>query len=153
MTSGSFEEYYAGEKVVTAGLALLVFAFGLFIVVAFVFDYRMRKNPTENANSLDWKRDLRALYIASALILLRSVFRLIEYSQGNSGWLISHEWTLFVFDSIPMFAVLVLFNIIHPSHVKALLEGGKYSVKGGLQYRDIEGNGTRMGKPTELALV
>ncbi|MCJ1442885.1 MAG: hypothetical protein MMC23_003382 [Stictis urceolatum] len=138
MTAGTLEDYHMGEKIVIAGLALLVAAFGLFVVLAVVYDMRMKRAPTveSKATKLDWRRDLRALYVASALIFARSVVRLVEFSQGNDGWLLRHEWTLFVFDSIPMWAVMVLFNVVHMSHAQALLNGGRYSELMGLRIRE-----------------
>lgn len=139
MTAGSLAKFYAGEKVVIAGLAVLVASFGFFVLVAVTFDIRMRKAPTMRSCSsqLNWRRDLQALYIGSALILVRSMFRLVEYSQGNSGWLIRHEWTFYVFDSALMLVVLILFNVLHPSHVNALLYGGRYSERTGLRFIEI----------------
>lgn len=136
MTAGSLAKFYAGQKIVIAGLAVLVASFGFFVLVALTFDVRMRKAPTMRSCSsrLNWRRDLQALYIASGLILARSIFRLVEYSQGNAGWLIRNEWTFYVFDSMLMFAVLILFNVLHPSHVNALLHGGKYSERMGLTF-------------------
>ena len=140
MPAGTLADFYIGEKIVIAGLAVLVTSIGLFILVALIFDFRMRKEPTECSISsgLNWKMDLGALYLGSALIFVRSIFRLVEYSQGNSGWLLTHEWTLYVFDSVPMLTVMVLFNLVHPSHVQALLQGGKYSEKAGLRIVDIQ---------------
>lgn len=37
------------------------------------------------------------LYICSTLILIRSIFRLIEFVQGDNGFLISHEVYMHVF--------------------------------------------------------
>ena len=71
-------------------------------------------------NELPWKRHLYILYATSALILIRSIFRIIEYIQGNSGYLLSHEVYLYVFDAVLMFIVMVLFNWIHPSQVTDL---------------------------------
>ncbi|KAI9881271.1 MAG: hypothetical protein M1830_005557 [Pleopsidium flavum] len=136
MTAGSLANFYAGEKVVITGLAVLVASFGLFVLVAFTFDFRIRKAPTTRSCSsqLNWRINLQALYTGSVLILVRSIFRLVEYSQGNAGWLIRHEWTFYVFDSALMFGVLILFNVLHPSHVNALLHGGKYSETTGLRF-------------------
>ena len=142
MPLGTLQDYYNGANIVIAGLSVLVFSFGLFIAVALVFDYRMRKNPTcRSLNTpLNWRRDLRALYISSFLIFVRSLFRLIEYSQGNDGLLIRNEWTLYVFDTVLMWSVLVLFNFYHPSHVAALLRGGIYCKLGtkGVQIVEIK---------------
>ena len=76
----------------------------------------------EIIDELPWKRHLYILYATSALILIRSIFRIIEYIQGNSGYLLSHEVYLYVFDAVLMFMVMVLFNWIHPSQVTDLYQ-------------------------------
>jgi hypothetical protein len=76
-------------------------------------------------HELPWKRHLYALYGTSALILVRSIFRIIEYIQGNAGYLLSNEVFLYVFDAALMFLVMVLFNWIHPSQVTDLYQERK----------------------------
>lgn len=76
--------------------------------------------PREAVLELPWKRHLYVLYATSALILVRSIFRVIEYIQGNAGYLLSHEVYLYVFDATLMFLVMVLFNWIHPSQITDL---------------------------------
>lgn len=76
----------------------------------------------EAANELPWKRHLYILYATSALILIRSIFRVVEYIQGNSGYLLSHEVYLYVFDAALMFFVMILFNWVHPSQVTDLYQ-------------------------------
>jgi len=71
----------------------------------------------ESIHELPWKRHLYVLYATSALILVRSIFRVIEYIQGNAGYLLSHEIFLYIFDATLMFLVMVLFNWVHPSQV------------------------------------
>lgn len=73
-------------------------------------------SPAE-VNALPWKRHLYNLYIASTLIIVRSVFRIIEYLQGNAGYLLSHEIFLYIFDALLMLAVMVLFLGVHPSQI------------------------------------
>lgn len=76
----------------------------------------------EDVNELPWKHHLYVLYATSALILIRSIFRVAEYVQGNSGYLLSHEVYLYVFDAALMFIVMILFNWIHPSQVTDLYQ-------------------------------
>jgi RTA1 like protein len=132
MPLGTLQDYRIGSRIVIGGLSILVVYFGLFILFALTFNYRLDQHPTSRSlhTSLNWRADLRALFISSALIFIRSVFRLVEYSQGNDGWLMKREWTLYIFDAILMWVVLVIFNIWHPSHVEALRKGGKYVSKG-----------------------
>jgi hypothetical protein len=68
---------------------------------------------------------LFVLYAASVLILVRSVFRLIEYGQGDDGYLISHEYFLYIFDSTLMWITMAILAWVHPSEITAFLEGGK----------------------------
>ncbi|KAL3423501.1 hypothetical protein PVAG01_05248 [Phlyctema vagabunda] len=70
--------------------------------------------------------------------MIRSVFRLVEFSQGLNGELMSKEWYLYVFDSSLMFIVMALFNIWHPSRIfnDKVMEAGKE--------RDMEASGGYM---------
>jgi|SRR5690242_1629872 len=106
----------AGEKVVIAGLALQVATFVGFLVAAVDFHVRIKlaAKTVRHVNNGVWRKKLHTLYTLSSLILLRCVFRLIEYSMGNTAYLIAHEWTLYVFDGVPMLAVLALLFVWRP---------------------------------------
>lgn len=118
----------AGEKIVIAGLALQVATFVVYLIAS--IDFHMRMNKKEAASSSEstttgdtqWKKLIYILYSVSALILFRCVFRLIEYSMGNASYLIAHEWTLYCFDAVPMFLVLVLLLVFQPTKYVAGVE-------------------------------
>lgn len=57
--------------------------------------------------------------------MIRSIFRVVEYIMGNAGYLLRHEYYLYIFDAVFMFGVMVVFNAVHPSEVQALLKGGR----------------------------
>ena len=118
-----------GQHIVTGGLFVQVIFFAFFLIVAIVFHRRTNKHPTARSNSPDvpWRKHMRILYLVSALILIRSLIRLEEYAEGITGFVLSHEYFLYIFDSLPMLCVMVLFNFVHPSEVYALLRGGKMS--------------------------
>lgn len=105
-----------------------VLFFGMFVVTSCSFHLRMRQRPTSRVliGNLPWQLHLFVLYGGSVLILTRSVFRLIEYGMGNSGYLIAHEVFLYVFDGLLMFIMMCLFNWWHPSVINALLGNGVY---------------------------
>ena len=48
---------------------------------------------------------MSVLYVASGLIFVRSLFRLIEYIEGNDGVLLSSEVYLYIFDALLMLGV------------------------------------------------
>ncbi|KAL5323481.1 hypothetical protein ACEPPN_008018 [Leptodophora sp. 'Broadleaf-Isolate-01'] len=138
LSSGSLSSVHLGEKIVIIGLFVQIIFFGCFAFVALSFNVRIHKVPTEKAHQYHgaWHKHINTLYAASFLIMVRSVFRVVEYIQGNDGYLLRHEYYLYIFDAVLMLAVMVIFNFIHPSEVKALLKGGRmakglkmYSVK------------------------
>ena len=113
-----------GQNIVTGGLVVQILFFGFFIVVAAVFHLRFHRHPTAESRDVPWKRHIIILYVASILILIRSIFRIVEYQQGNDGYLLGHEVFLYIFDAILMLGVMVLFNLIHPSEISLLLRRG-----------------------------
>jgi hypothetical protein len=116
---------------VVGGLFVQLFFFGCFIAVAVHFDVVMHKVPTSYAQSVVvWRKHLVILYIASVLIMIRSIFRVVEYLQGFSGYLLSHEVYLYIFDSVLMLCVVIIFNIVHPSELVTLVKGGEAAKKG-----------------------
>jgi hypothetical protein len=78
---------------------------------------------------MPWQEHIIALYIGSLLILVRSIFRVVEYLQGWQGYILSHEIFLYIFDACLMLLVMLIFNWIHPSQIRSGIKGGNY-VKG-----------------------
>lgn len=149
--AGSLELLHAGEKIIVAGLFLQLVFFGFFVVVAGLFHFRFaradaRHSPdfdvqspakrrgrrraemtqdgyaTIGAHQLPWRRHMHVLYAASGLIMIRSVFRVVEYLQGNNGYLLRHEYFLYIFDAVLMLVVMCLFNWVHPAEVTDLYQ-------------------------------
>lgn len=159
MAKGDLNAVRSGEKIITGGLFLQLLSFGLFVVVAFVFHYRMFHTPTKRGAdpSIPWQKHQTALYMSSGLIMVRSIVRVVEYIQGNSGYLLAHEWTLYVFDACLMWVTMLCFNFIHPSEINAMLRGGRYSARAGLEmkYRPSvagQGNSTWHGDEENIQL-
>lgn len=112
-SGGTLELYNTGEKIIIAGLWVQIVVFGFFVVVSALFNTRIIRCPTVEAERrvIPWKRHLLMLYASSGLILVRSIFRVVEYLQGNKGYLISHEIFLYMFDALLMACVMALFGI------------------------------------------
>jgi hypothetical protein len=115
----SFVHATLGQYVIMGGLGIQVFFFQIFIITTGIFHYRILRFPSLRSHALTvpWQRILLVLYASSALILVRSVFRLAEYGMGQDGVLLSHEYYLYSFDACLMFFSMVLFNIWHPSKI------------------------------------
>ena len=76
--------------------------------------------PTRQAfdHDLPWKQHLYTLYTVSLLIMARSIFRVVEYAMGQDGSPLTHEWTLYVFDALLMFVVMVIYGVFFPSQLQ-----------------------------------
>ncbi|KIW97800.1 uncharacterized protein Z519_01384 [Cladophialophora bantiana CBS 173.52] len=57
---------------------------------------------------------LRLLYITLALIIIRNIYRLVEFGTGANSPTVTHEWFAYVFDAVPMFFALLVLNIFYP---------------------------------------
>jgi RTA1 like protein len=121
-----------GQDIVLAGLALQIVSFVLFIATAVTFAQRIQKIPTPAVirGDVPWKQHLRSLFAISAMILIRSIFRIIEYVLGNDGYLLEHEWPNYIFDAVPMLIAMVCFAVWYPSEMQPFLStsGPEYSM-------------------------
>jgi hypothetical protein len=111
--SGGLSLYKVGEKIIIVGLFVQIFMFSFFLFTTVVFHRNILKQSTALLFSsiIDWRRHLHVLYITSVIILIRSIFRVVEYLQGNDGFLISHEIFLYMFDALLMFLVMAIFAV------------------------------------------
>ncbi|RGP78254.1 hypothetical protein FLONG3_3569 [Fusarium longipes] len=138
--SGTLEALDAGAKVIIGGLFVQLLFFGFFVVVAVAFHRATLNNPTGRSTSgLPWQKHMFVLYAGSFLIMVRSIFRAVEYLQGFDGYLLRHEAYLYIFDAFLMLLVMVLFNWFHPSEITHILEERR------------SGKGYSMGAFTECA--
>lgn len=128
MASGSVSALHTGETIIISGLVVQILFFTAFVITAGTFHKRMLKTKHTRVpyESIPWQKHMITLYLASVLIWVRCVFRLIEYAQGNDGYLISHEVYLYIFDALLMWLTMVVLAVIHPSEIEVLLrQSGK----------------------------
>ncbi|KAH7184581.1 RTA1 like protein-domain-containing protein [Fusarium flagelliforme] len=130
-SSGTLEALDLGAKIIIGGLFVQLLFFGVFIIIAVAFDRSMNTAPTGRSYAVPWKKHLHALYAGSVLIMVRSIFRAIEYLQGNSGFLLKQEIYLYVFDALLMIFVMILFSWYHPAEISAIISqrGNSYGMK------------------------
>jgi hypothetical protein len=88
----------------------------------------MSKSATIPAKTTPWVKALIILLAASLLILLRCIYRVVEYMQGRNGQLMTNEIYIYILDAGPMMIMMMLFNISHPSEIGSILNGTKVAV-------------------------
>ncbi|OAA63080.1 RTA1 like protein [Cordyceps fumosorosea ARSEF 2679] len=122
MASASFSRTTA-QNIILAGLLIQIVLFGLFSVTAIIFHVRMRRWPSAASRGgsgnggVPWQRILCMMYVVSVLIMVRSVFRVVEYVMGKGGYLLTHEWTLYVFDALLMVLTMAVFVWWYPGRL------------------------------------
>jgi hypothetical protein len=125
MAAGSMSATEIGEQIVIGGLAVQLAFFGFFIVASAVFHYRVRANPqlapravsAGSGFSNSWEAMLWCLYGACILIFIRSVFRVVEFVQGNDGYIMKREYLLYIFDAVLMAVQAILLLVVYPGKI------------------------------------
>jgi hypothetical protein len=134
------------------GVGIQQFFILIFFVFAFKFHSTIRSQSRRPSSSSSPKPKvlplLYTLYAVLLLISIRIVFRLIEYSQGISSTIPNHEVYQYCLDTLPMFAALVLLNVVHPGRIMK----GKEGDLPGRKERKLAG-GRRKGKENGLEEV
>ncbi|GAA5867284.1 hypothetical protein JCM1840_005010 [Sporobolomyces johnsonii] len=123
-----------GHDVALVGLVLQLVSFGLFTALLVVFGFRIRRlslnmrtmiTPLHLGRYRVWSKDpvsdWRLLWVVLALtcigILIRSTFRIVEYAQGYSGYLATHEGYFYALDALPLLLSMATFTYVWPTRV------------------------------------
>ncbi|KAH8672277.1 RTA1 like protein-domain-containing protein [Ilyonectria robusta] len=108
-----------GQMIIIIGLVIQILFFSLFMIVTLIFHRRIHRKPTNASRKLmsPWDKLLMVLYGTSGLIMIRSVFRVIEYIMGEDGVLMSKEIFIYLFDASLMLITSIAFNVFHPSRI------------------------------------
>lgn len=127
MAAGSLSAMDIGANIVIGGLAVQLLFFGFFVIVSAVFHWRVKKQPqsihefirpTRGFSSrITWESVMYALYAACLLILVRSVFRVVEFVEGNNGFIMRREYLLYIFDACLMSLTGLVLIVIYPGHL------------------------------------
>ncbi|CEI63826.1 hypothetical protein FVEN_g9133 [Fusarium venenatum] len=113
----------AGKIIVIIGLIAQIILFLAFAVCCVVFHRRFRVHLRQSHTPVEirWEAYINMLYVTSALILVRNIFRVVEFVMDKEGYLQQKEWPTFLFDSVLMFLVMVAFYIWYPGDITSRL--------------------------------
>ncbi|KAG8729763.1 hypothetical protein FRC11_008074 [Ceratobasidium sp. 423] len=111
-----------GKKIFLIGLIVQLISFILYMGVFAVFLYRMKVNRPEECTFprnkaeffSNWTTLAGAMVVSCIGILIRSMFRTIENSQGYHGYLATHEVYFYALDTLPLFIATLVFVITWP---------------------------------------
>ncbi|KAK4235053.1 RTA1 like protein-domain-containing protein [Achaetomium macrosporum] len=134
--SGTPEAQRMSKIIVVVGLVAQLAALGVFLASGcWRLHVRLRRDPALSRAVLmdpgvNWTGYLVVVEIAAAMLLARSVVRGAEYLEGTDGVVARHEVFIYVFDALPMLAVIVGFLVLHPSRLVRELTRLETVVKG-----------------------
>ncbi|GAA5886137.1 hypothetical protein JCM16303_000060 [Sporobolomyces ruberrimus] len=121
-----------GHKIALVGLALQLVSYGLFCCLLIIWGIRVPKmfpqikervdslgrdsyNPFSKTSLSRWRLLWSLLLLSSVGIIVRSVFRLIEYTQGYDGYLATTEGYFYLLDALPLWLAMSLYALFWPS--------------------------------------
>lgn len=104
------------------GIGIQQFFIICFLVLAIQFHRQMQhldRGGRLVADKLRWRHLLYALYGSLLFITVRIIYRLVEFSAGEttSNPIPYHEWYMYAFDAVPMFFAVVVWNVAPPGAV------------------------------------
>ncbi|KAI0122202.1 RTA1 like protein [Daldinia grandis] len=123
-----------GKNIALVGLAIQIAAFGLFTVIAARFHFTSQRfeasllsrlEVTDGGKSVlvkglsrkinpNWRHLLYAVHVSCILILIRSIFRVVEFAEGLNGTISQHEYFMYVLDTLPVLLVVCSFCFFFP---------------------------------------
>lgn len=127
-----------GSNIIVGGLIFQIIVFGVFVLISVVFNVRFRKAHSTHRLSVEvpWQGILNMLYITSGFVMIRNIFRVVEYVMGSDGYLLSVEWGVYVFDAALMTLTMLWFLWRYPHTLKKALKGQAHREH--YEYEEVE---------------
>ncbi|VUC25930.1 unnamed protein product [Clonostachys rosea] len=125
---------HLGSYIIVGGLVFQIIVFGIFIFTGVRFKLLFQKDPKAiRTGRTPWKKILYMLFMTSAAVMMRNIFRVVEYAMGSDGYLFTVEWGVYAFDASLMTITMALFWVWYPSQLKPAVGDG------GLEMEDSPG--------------
>ncbi|KAF4422167.1 hypothetical protein F53441_14311 [Fusarium austroafricanum] len=116
------DEQMKAVHIYMGGIGLQEFFIVIFVILCIMFQRKMSSTQQQNgvkALTSDWGMLLCTLYFSLAMISVRIIYRLIEFSggMGQDNALVTHEVYFYILEAAPMFLALLAFNVVHPGRI------------------------------------
>lgn len=111
-TENSDSRLEMGVNLVKASLLLQLVLFAMLVSVIAIFQHRCSKAGIFKRNV---RTILLTLYLSCVLILIRNIFRIVEFFQGWGNGVNKHEAWFWGFEVVPMFINTTVMNVFPPA--------------------------------------
>ncbi|KAI5475068.1 homoserine o-acetyltransferase [Pseudohyphozyma bogoriensis] len=116
----STSQIHTGRAVLIIGFVIQVISISVFVVFAYLYQRRARPAPAPKPVP-DWVKVLRTLYAGIIIILVRSIFRTLEFGTQSSytsrGPFVDNEAWPYSLEATPMVLVCYLYALYHPARL------------------------------------
>ena len=101
-----------GSNLLRASLILQLVLYLAFLALQQTFYRRCVRAgvATRRLRTLMW-----TMAVSVSLILMRSIYRVVDSYLGDNGYIESHEWCMYAFDATPLIINSMMLNAIHPA--------------------------------------
>ncbi|KAK7418140.1 hypothetical protein QQX98_004115 [Neonectria punicea] len=114
-----------GSNIIVGGLIFQIAVFAVYVTTAVRFQLKFRRHEgAKEMVHVPWQKCLHMLYVTSAFIMVRNIFRVAEYAMGSDGYLLSIEWGVYVFDASLMTLTMAWFFLRYPSELSKRRNAG-----------------------------
>ncbi|KAF3921103.1 hypothetical protein AA313_de0208807 [Arthrobotrys entomopaga] len=106
-----------GFDVYKGGIGFQLFWIVVFSVLAWRFRMRAVMEEVRGVGvrrETNWRHLLVVLYITLGMIMIRIIYRLVEFSGGINSTLTRHEAFFYVLEATPMVLACITWNVFHP---------------------------------------
>lgn len=113
--TGSYDTYHTGKALLIAGLFVQIGIFTVFVLREWLMFRVVHSDAAGVAHcTVKWRQLNIVLLVSGALIMVRSIVRLVEVFEGVRSAILLHEWYTYVFDTLPMVLLVVLYAASTP---------------------------------------
>ncbi|EPQ30891.1 uncharacterized protein PFL1_01788 [Pseudozyma flocculosa PF-1] len=146
-----YKKAQLGDNLFLAGVTLQGISYLVFTLLIVVAVFRMRKlgGAQRSSRFLPANHPIMKMFFlflfSSLCIIIRSVYRIVEFSQGYDGYLNRHEIYLFLLDALPLILAIGTWVAIWPS---TLLDKGAQRVREDLQLTSVESGELKANPPS-----
>lgn len=114
ITSGSLKNIPIGSHVLIGGLGINLVSFCFFGVITIHLHWSIYRRKPDYTGKERWVKMFYALYLSMILLIIRSIYRIVEFSTGFRGYLAIHEVYFYVFECLLIIFAFGLFLPLHP---------------------------------------
>jgi hypothetical protein len=114
ITSGNLNDMSTGINILIGGLGINLVSFCFFAVVTVHLHWTIYRRKVDFTGRERWIKMFYALYLSMILLIIRSIYRIVEFSLGFRGYLAIHEIYFYIFECLLIIFAFALFLPLHP---------------------------------------